>query len=88
MSKEKNLRDINYEMKKVNNNLQRLCNIGMLGIPFEMLKKAREEGDEEAIMLGKIGLALVAVLQVIISISNIVNIYKKKREDDSKEEVA
>lgn len=85
MNKEKTLRDISYETKKMNNNLQRLCNIGLLGIFFKVLEDAREDGNEEVIIIGKIGLAFVAVSQMIISISDIVNVYKKKREDDGEE---
>lgn len=48
MNKEKTLRDISYETKKVNNNLQRLCNIGLLGIFFKILKDAKEDGNARA----------------------------------------
>lgn len=78
--------EIHRENKAINRNLQRLISIGQMGILAKMEIAAREKDDANASRLAKIGIRLIAVCQILLIISEIMDLRKAKTEGEDKEE--
>lgn len=75
------LKEIHRENKAMNRNLQRLINIGMMGMLGKMGHEAKESNDTVGRALAKTGLLLVAVSESLLAISEIIDMRKAKIED-------
>lgn len=73
------LRKIYYENKAMNRNMQRLVNIGLLGILGRAAEEAKESDDAKGKHLVKAGLILVAIAQGLLMISDILDYRKNQR---------
>lgn len=80
MKNKEMLRKIYYENKAMNRNMQRLVNIGLLGILGRAAKEAKESDDAKGKNLVKAGLVLVAITQGLLMISDILDYCKKRME--------
>lgn len=72
------LREIRRENKAINRNLQRLANIGLIGLLGKCAEEAKKSDDSEGKTLAKMGLLLVAVSEVILLVSDLVDYRKEK----------
>lgn len=82
------LRKIYYENKAMNRNMQRLANIGLIGLLAKSAKKAKADGDQQAMGLTKAGMILVAISEVLIMGGDILDLRKSKIEQKCKMEKA
>lgn len=78
MSTEKLVEEMKYGNRAISNHIQSLGNIGILAILYKVLKDAEKEEDEGLERYCKFAMIGVMLLQVLISISNLVNACKKK----------
>ena len=78
------LRKIYYENKAMNRNMQRLANIGLIGLLAKSAKKA--DGDQQAMGFTKAGMILVAISEVLIMGGDILDLRKLKIEQKCKME--
>lgn len=74
------LREIRRENKAINRNLQRLANIGLIGLLGKCAEEAKRTGDSAGKTLAKTGLLLVAVSEVILLVSDLTDYGKEKIE--------
>lgn len=86
MKNKEMLRKIYYENKAMNRNMQRLVNIGLLGILGRAAKEAKESDDAKGKNLVKAGLVLIAITQGLLMISDILD-YRKNRMEAQLEEL-
>lgn len=86
MKNKEMLRKIYYENKAINRNMQRLMNIGLLGIFSIAAKEAKESGDVKGKNLIKAGLVLVAITQGLLMIGGILDFRKNQIEARLEEE--
>ena len=75
------LTEIYRENKAMNRNLQRLINIGMMGMLGKMGHDAKENDDTVGKTLAKTGLLLVAVSESLLAASDIMDMRKANIED-------
>lgn len=75
------LTKIYYQTKSINKNLQRLANIGLLSILTQCAKEVKDEEDTEEKKLVKLGLKLVAVSEILVMISDLVDHCRSKKEN-------
>lgn len=75
------LRKIYYENRAINRNIQRLANIGLIGLLARSAKETKESDDEQGKNLAKAGLLLVVISEVLIMISDILDQRKMKIEE-------
>lgn len=80
MKNKEMLRKIYYENKAMNRNMQRLVNIGLLGILGRAAKEAKESDDAKGKNLVKAGMVLIAITQGLLMISDILDYCKKRME--------
>lgn len=71
------LREIRRENKAINRNLQRLANIGLIGLLWKVAGEAKKAGDSAGKTLAKMGLLLVAVSELIRLVSDLSD-YRKE----------
>lgn len=71
------LREIHRDNKAINRNLQRLANIGLIGLLGKCAEKAKKSDDSAGKMLAKAGLILVAVTEAILLVSDLSD-YRKE----------
>lgn len=76
------LREIHRENKAINRNLQRLANIGLIGLLWKVAEEAKKAGDSAGKTLAKAGLLLVAVSEVILLVSDLIDYGKEKIEQE------
>ncbi len=74
------LREIHKDNKTINRNLQRLANIGLIGLLGKCAQEAKKSDDSAGKMLAKAGLLLVAVSEVILLVSDLADYGKEKIE--------
>lgn len=67
------LREIYRENKSINRNLQRLANIGLIGLLGKSAEEAKKTNDSVGKTLAKAGLMLVAVSEIVLMISDILD---------------
>ncbi len=73
------LREIHRENKSINRNLQRLANIGLIGLLGKSAEEAKKTDDPVGKTLAKTGLMLVAVSEIVLMISDIID-YREEHE--------
>lgn len=73
------LREIHRENKSINRNLQRLANIGLIGLLEKSAEEAKKTDDPVGKTLAKTGLILVAVSEIVLMIADIID-YREERE--------
>ena len=71
------LREIHRENKAINRNLQRLANIGLIGLLGKCAEEVKKSDDSAGKTLAKAGLLLVAVSEVILLVSDLSD-YRKE----------
>lgn len=71
------LREIHRDNKAINRNLQRLANIGLIGLLGKCAEEAKKSDDPAGKMLAKAGLLLVVVSEVILLVSDLSD-YRKE----------
>ena len=79
------LREIHRENKSVNRNLQRLANIGLIGLLGKSAEAAKKTDDHVGKTLAKTGLILVAVSEILLMIAHI-NDYREAKIEHKLEE--
>mgnify|MGYP004480052941 FL=1 len=72
------LREIYKDNKTINRNLQRLVNIGLIGLLGKCAQEAKKSDDSAGKMLAKAGLLLVVVSEVILLVSDLIDYRKEK----------
>lgn len=73
------LREIHRENKSINRNLQRLANIGLIGLLGKSAEEAKKTDEPVGKTLAKTGLILVAVSEIVLMIADIID-YREERE--------
>ena len=79
------LREIHRENKSINRNLQRLANIGLIGLLGKSAEEAKKTDDPVGKTLAKTGLILVAVSEIVLMITDIIDYREKKIEQQLEE---
>ena len=79
------LREIHRENKSINRNLQRLANIGLIGLFEKSAEEAKKTDDPVGKALAKTGLILVAVSEIVLMIADIID-YKEEKIEQQLEE--
>lgn len=74
------LREIHRDNKAINRNLQRLANIGLIGLLGKCAEEAKRTGDAAGKTLAKMGLLFVAVSEVILLVSDLIDYREEKIE--------
>ena len=78
------LREIHRENKSVNRNLQRLANIGLIGLLGKSAEAAKKTDDHVGKTLAKTGLILVA--EIVLMIADIIDYREAKIEHKLEED--
>ncbi|NMA73002.1 MAG: hypothetical protein GX963_02330 [Bacteroidales bacterium] len=81
MKNEKILKDIYEENRAINRNLQRLTSIGLIVVLSNTIKEAKENGDNKIVSVGKAGLFALAVAQLLLLISDVSALIRRKDEE-------
>lgn len=81
------LKEIHKDNKAINRNLQRLANIGLIGLLWKSAEEAKKSGDSAGKTLAKAGLLLVAVSEAILLVSDLIDyreeVYLRYREKEN-----
>mgnify|MGYP006932578635 CR=1 FL=1 len=85
MTNKELLRKIYKENRKMNRNLLRLANIGMIGLLGKSALEAKKKDDDSKKNLAKTGLLLVAVSEVILLVSDFIDYRKTETEEELEE---
>ena len=81
------LREIHRENKSINRNLQRLANIGLIGLLGKSAEEAAKKTDDSVgKTLAKTGLILVAVSEIVLMIADIIDHKEEKIEQQLDED--
>ena len=80
------LREIHRENKSINRNLQRLANIGLIGLLGKSAEEAKKTDDPVGKTLAKTGLILVAVSEIVLMIADIIDYREEKIEHKLEED--
>ena len=84
MKNKEMLRKIYYENKAINRNMQRLVNIGLIGILGGIAKEAKASDDPKAKILVKAGMVMIAITEGLLLFSYIID-YRKSRIEEKLE---
>ena len=84
MKNKEMLRKIYYENKAINRNMQRLVNIGLIGILGGIAKEAKASDDPKAKILVKAGMVMIAITEGLLLFSDILD-YRQSKIDERKE---
>lgn len=79
------LREIHRENKSINRNLQRLANIGLIGLLGKSAEEAKKTDNPVGKTLAKTGLILVAVSEIVLMIADIIDYREEKIEQQLEE---
>ena len=79
------LREIHRENKSINRNLQRLANIGLIGLLGKSAEEAKKTDYSVGKTLAKTGLILVAVSEIVLMIGDIIDHKEEKIEQQLEE---
>lgn len=79
------LKEIRNEDKAINRNIRRLINIGLLGLLGKAGQEAKEKDDETGRLLSKVGLLLIAINEVLLFVSDVID-YRKSRVEERLDE--
>lgn len=82
MKNKEMLRKIYYENKATNRNMQRLVNIGLIGILSGVAKEAKASDDPKAKSLVKAGMVMIAITEGLLLFSDILDYCKNRIEDN------
>lgn len=80
------LKEIRNENKAINRNIQRLINIGLLGLFRKTGRAAKEKDDKTGRLLSKAGLLLITIDEVLLFVSDVID-YRKSKIEDRLEEI-
>ncbi len=80
------LREIHRENKSINRNLQRLANIGLIGLLGKSAEEAKKTDDSVRKTLVKTGLILVVVSEIALLIADSIDYRQKKIEQQLDED--
>lgn len=80
------LKEIRNENKAINRNIQRLINIGLLGLLGKAGQEAKAKEDETGRLLSKAGILLIAIDVILLFVSDVID-YKKSRVEDRLDEI-
>lgn len=78
MTNEAILREIHKDNRSINRNLQRLVNIGLIGLLGRSAREAKKTDDSVEKTLVKMGLLFVAVLEIVLLIVDIIDFRKER----------
>ena len=81
------LREIHRDNKAINRNLQHLANIGLIGLLWKVAGEAKKSDDSAGKTLAKMGLLLVAVSEVILLVSDLIDYREEKIERELEEDI-
>ena len=84
MKNKEMLRKIYYENKAINRNVQRLVNIGLIGILSSTAKEAKASEDPKVKSLVKAGMVMIAITEGLLLFSDILD-YRKSRIEEKLE---
>ena len=73
-----------YKNKAINRNMQRLVNIGLIGILGGIAKEAKASDDPKAKILVKAGMVMIAITEGLLLFSDILD-YRKSRIEEKLE---
>lgn len=79
------LGEIHRENKSINRNLQRLANIGLIGLFEKSAEEAKKTDNPVGKTLAKTGLILVAVSEIVLMIADIIDYREEKIEQQLEE---
>lgn len=85
MKNKEMLRKIYYENKAINKNMQRLLNVGLIGILSGAAKEAKASDDPKAKILVKAGIVMIGITEGLLMISDILD-YRKNRIEEKLEQ--
>lgn len=74
------LKEIHRDNKAINRNLQRLANIGLIGVLGKSAEEAKKKNDTVGKSFAKTGLLLVAVSEIVLLVSDFIDYRKEKIE--------
>ena len=80
------LREIHRENKSINRNLQRLANIGLIGLFGKSAEETKNTDNHVGNILEKTGLILVAVSEIVLMIADIIDYREEKIEQQLEED--
>lgn len=86
MSSKSMLREIHRDNKAINRNLQRLANIGLIGLLGMSAEAAKKTNDSVGNTLAKVGLLLVAVSAIVLLIADFIDYRQEKIEQQLEED--
>lgn len=78
MTNEAILREIHKDNRSINRNLQRLVNIGLIGLLGRSAREAKKTDDSVEKTLVKMGLLFVAVLEIVLLIVDIIDFREER----------
>lgn len=84
MKNKEMLRKIYYENKAINKNMQRLLNVGLIGILSGAAKEAKGSDDPKEKILVKAGMVMIAITEGLLMLSDILD-YRKNRIEEKLE---
>lgn len=76
------LREIYKESKVINRNIQRVANVGLLGIFERVAKEAEKNDDEDGKFIVKVGASLIVVTEIFLLLRDIMDHQKFKMEGE------
>lgn len=79
MKSQELLNNIYDESKAMNRNMQRLCNIGLIGVILNISREAVANDDEELRGLCRVALGIAGVAQLVIAVAEVVECWKRKK---------
>lgn len=80
MTNEAILREIHKDNRSINRNLQRLVNIGLIGLLGRSAREAKKTDDSVEKTLVKMGLLFVAVFEIVLLIVDIIDFRQERIE--------
>ena len=85
MTNKEILKDIHRDNKAINRNLQRLANIGLIGLLGRCAENAKQSNDGVGKILAKTGLLFVALSEILLLISDFIDYRTAKIEREMEE---
>lgn len=76
------LRKIYYENRMINRNIQRLANIGLIGLFSKVAKDAIAEDDKEGKSLVIVGIILITLSEIVLTIGGLMDYKNSKIEEE------
>ena len=86
MNKKKLMEEILLENRQMNRNLVHLGNMTGLLLLMEGMKEAKTKRDKGAIWLAKLGLLLVAIIEIVLTVVNLSVLLEKVKAEREEEE--